>query len=128
MKQICAQYPYYSPDPEESSLKSEAQHLSDQLKSELQARSAVAGVRICDVALTDLYYSNEIAQAMLVRQQAEALVEARQLVVEGAVSIAKDAIDQLEEKGVRFTAPERARLTQNLLVVVAGDSKAVQEQ
>ena len=68
MKQICGQYPYYSPDPDEPSLKSEAQSLSDQLKTELQARCAVAGVRICDVALTDLYYSSEIAQAMLVRQ------------------------------------------------------------
>ena len=72
--------------------------------------------------LTDLAYAKEIAQAMLVRQQAHAMVDARKTIVENACVIADTAVRSLEEKGVVFNTQEKVRLISNLLVTITGDA------
>ena len=74
--------------------------------------------------LTDLSYAPEIAQAMLVRQQAEAMVKARKLIVKGAVDISEGAINQLESKGVKMSETEKTKVVTNLLTVICGESGA----
>merc|ERR1719158_2220252 len=113
LKQVVSKYPYESDeDPTGDgspgqrgsrhglSLKTEAAQVSKELKDVLQDRLAHAGVRVIAFNMTDLSYAPEIAQAMLVRQQAEAMVKARRLIVKGAVNISEDAVQQLEEKGL----------------------------
>ena len=97
---------------------------SMELKEVLQQRLAHAGVRVIAFNMTDLSYAPEIAQAMLVRQQAEAMVKARKLIVKGAVNISEDAVQQLEEKGLTMSAPEKAKVVTNLLTVICGESGA----
>jgi hypothetical protein len=83
-----------------------------------------AGVEVLSFDLTDLSYAPEIAQQMLVRQQAEAVLAARGIIARGGVMIAQQTVAELAEKGVTFTADEKARLVTNLLITVCGESKA----
>jgi len=122
MKKICSLYPYEAKKGEHS-LKSEAGHLRKEMISLLQERVAPAGVLIINFELTDLSYAAEIAQAMLIRQQAEAMIDARKIIVEGAVSIAHGAIVGLEERGMKMTKEEEGRMVSRLLTVICGDSK-----
>ncbi|MES1911318.1 MAG: hypothetical protein MHM6MM_003766 [Cercozoa sp. M6MM] len=124
LKRVASQYPYESRHPGEPSLKTEATQIQRQLVAGLQRRVDVAGARVLAFDLTDLAYAPEIAKAMLIRQQAEALVDARKIVVEGAVDIARGAVDGLQSNGIEFDARERARLVSNLLVVITSDSSA----
>merc|ERR1712196_736970 len=122
-----SRYPYEADDEGEASpssqhrhglsLKTEAAQVSRELKDVLQDRLAHAGVKVLAFNLTDLSYAPEIAQAMLVRQQAEAMVKARRLIVEGAVN-------QLETKGVKMSETEKTKVVTNLLTVICGDQKA----
>ena len=98
--------------------------MSKELKDVLQDRLAHAGVRVIAFNMTDLSYAPEIAQAMLVRQQAEAMVKARRLIVKGAVDISEDAVSQLEAKGVQLSKEEKTKVVTNLLTVICGDQKA----
>ncbi|MBQ3035506.1 MAG: SPFH domain-containing protein, partial [Lachnospiraceae bacterium] len=92
---------------------------------ELQERVSGAGLEIMEVRITHLAYSEEIAAAMLQRQQAVAVIAARQKIVEGAVSMVKMAIDQLDENGVVVLDDERkAAMVSNLLVVLCGNKEA----
>jgi len=122
MKKICSMYPYEAKKGEHS-LKSEAGHLRKEMISLLQERVNPAGVLIINFELTDLSYAAEIAQAMLIRQQAEAMIDARKIIVEGAVSIAHGAIVGLEERGLKMTKEEEGKMVSRLLVVICGDSK-----
>jgi regulator of protease activity HflC (stomatin/prohibitin superfamily) len=121
LKQIAAKYPYEAPDGH--SLKAEAEVISREMVDLLQARVLEAGVRIIGYALSDLSYAPEIAQAMLVRQQAQAMVGARRIIVEGAVSIALDTVEHLRAKGMVISQDQQQQLVSNLLVVICGDSK-----
>ena len=94
------------------------------LKDVLQDRLAHAGVKVIAFNMTDLSYAPEIAQAMLVRQQAEAMVKARRLIVKGAVDISEDAIQQLDDKGVKMSESEKTKIVTNLLTVICGESGA----
>jgi len=89
----------------------------------LQEKVEIAGVRVISFELSDLSYAPEIAQSMLVRQQAQALISARQIVVEGAVGIVHDAMNLLTQKGVTLDAADRARITGNLLAIICGEAK-----
>jgi regulator of protease activity HflC (stomatin/prohibitin superfamily) len=120
LKQVASRYPYESPTGH--SLKAEAQAINAQMVQALQEKVAAAGTEILAFELSDLSYAPEIAQAMLVRQQAQALVDARKTVVEGAVEIVNDAIHRLAEKGLGLDERERARLVANLLTVICGES------
>ena len=95
------------------------------MKEELQQRVTGAGLEIIEVRITHLAYSEEIAAAMLQRQQAVAIIAARRKIVEGAVSMVEMAIDQLSEKDVVTLDNERkAQMVSNLMVVLCGNKEA----
>lgn len=120
-------YPYdvMEEDPDEKTLRGSSQEIADNMKKELQVKVAEAGIEIQEVRITDLAYSDEIAAAMLQRQQATAIIAARQKIVEGAVGMVKMAIDQLGEDEVVVLDEERkAAMVSNLLVVLCGNKEA----
>jgi regulator of protease activity HflC (stomatin/prohibitin superfamily) len=123
MKRVASLYPYDSKDPNEHSLKTEANRLSKQMIELLQERCNVAGVLIVNFELTDLAYAPEIAQAMLIRQQAEALVDARKIVVEGAIGITHGAIEGLNQRGIKLGKEMEHQLVANLLTVICGEAR-----
>ena len=121
LKQIAATYPYESEDGH--SLRGETNKVAEEMVRRLQSRIEPAGVQVLSFDISDLTYAPEIAQAMLVRQQAEALVSARKVIVHGAVDIVEGAITHLAEKGLHIPEAERSRLVGNLLTVICGDAK-----
>ena len=109
------------------SLRDNADEITQQLSAEIQARVTSAGVKIIESRLTRLSYASEIAQAMLRRQAASAVVGARQVIVEGAVGMVKLALTQLEEEGVVELDEERkAAMVSNLLVVLCSEQATQQ--
>ena len=95
------------------------------MKQDLQARVDVAGIEIMDVRITNLTYAPEIAAAMLQRQQATAIIEARQKIVDGAVGMVEMALNKLSESNVCELDEERkAQMVSNLLVVLCGNKDA----
>lgn len=121
LKQVASKYPYES--NQGPSLKGEAKEIGQEMVTLLQAKANKAGVEIISFELSDLSYAPEIAQSMLVRQQAQALVDARKIIVDGAVGIASDTMQNLEKNGVKYNELEKQRLISNLLIVICGDSK-----
>jgi len=108
----------------ETTLLSGSDEVSEALRAEVQNRLAKAGVVIEEARLTHLAYAPEIAQAMLRRQQAEAVIAARQKIVHGAVSMVDMALRELAEKGVVTLDDERkAAMVSNLMVVLCGESE-----
>ena len=106
----------------ETTLRAGMDDVSQALRAELQARFADAGVAVIDAKLTHLAYASEIAQVMLRRQQAEAIVSARQRIVHGAVSMVEMALKGLAERGiVELDAERKAAMVSNLLVVLCSD-------
>ncbi len=109
----------------EKSLRGSALEIADNMKEELQSRVADAGIYIEEVRITHLAYSEEIAAAMLQRQQAAAIISARQKIVDGAVGMVKMAIDKLSEDEIVVLDDERkAVMVSNLLVVLCGNKDA----
>jgi regulator of protease activity HflC (stomatin/prohibitin superfamily) len=121
LKQIASKYPYEAPSGH--SLKAEARTIGEEMVQALQAKVDVSGARIASFELSDLSYAPEIAQSMLVRQQAQALVDARRIVVEGAVEIVHESVSQLGARGLGLADTDRARLVANLLIVICGEAK-----
>jgi regulator of protease activity HflC (stomatin/prohibitin superfamily) len=120
-------YPYDSieTDSAEKTLRGSSQEIADIMKADLQNRVQNAGLEIEEVRITHLAYSEEIAAAMLQKQQASAIIAARQKIVEGAVSMVKMAIDQLGEEEIVVLDEERkAAMVSNLLVVLCGNKDA----
>ncbi len=120
-------YPYDNMEDEadEKSLRGSSQEIADSMRKELQEKVMEAGLEIKEVRITNLAYSDEIAAAMLQRQQAVAIIAARQKIVEGAVSMVKMAIDQLGEEEIVVLDEERkAAMVSNLLVVLCGNKDA----
>ncbi len=112
-------------DGDEKTLRGSSQEIAELMKQELQSRVVEAGLHIQEVRITHLAYSEEIAAAMLQRQQASAIIAARQQIVEGAVSMVKMAIDQLSEDEIVVLDEERkAAMVSNLLVVLCGNKDA----
>jgi hypothetical protein len=91
---------------------------------ELQNAADPAGIRVLNVLLNDLTYAPEIAQAMLMRQQAMALIDARKTIVEGAVAIVGDAVERLHAAGLEISVAQREQLISNLLVVLCSGERA----
>lgn len=118
LKRIVSQFPYESQDPNVACLRTETSNVADRMRDALQQRVAVAGVRIERFSINELSYAPEIAQAMLKRQQAEALVSARRAIVKGAREIADEAMLNLPAD---LPVAQRAALFSNLLVVLVGD-------
>ncbi|MGX4670321.1 SPFH domain-containing protein [Cerasibacillus sp. JNUCC 74] len=122
IRAVATKYPYDTFSDEELSLRGNAEEVSNELKVELQERLKVAGVEVIETRLTHLAYSTEIAQAMLQRQQASAIIAARKLIVEGAVGMVQDAIAQLEKDGaVELDDERRVAMANNLLVSIVSD-------
>ncbi|APU13731.1 MULTISPECIES: SPFH domain-containing protein [Actinoalloteichus] len=122
VRHIATSYPYDSDDPKSTSLRENAEDITEQLSTEIGVRVESAGVRVIESRLTHLAYAPEIAQAMLQRQQAGAVVAARTRIVEGAVGMVEMALDKIAEQGVVELDEERkAAMVSNLLVVLCGD-------
>ncbi|ASO19207.1 regulator of protease activity HflC (stomatin/prohibitin superfamily) [Actinoalloteichus hoggarensis] len=122
VRHIATSYPYDSDDPTSTSLRENAEDITEQLSTEIGVRVESAGVRVIESRLTHLAYAPEIAQAMLQRQQAGAVVAARTRIVEGAVGMVEMALDKIAEQGVVELDEERkAAMVSNLLVVLCGD-------
>jgi regulator of protease activity HflC (stomatin/prohibitin superfamily) len=122
LKSICSKYPYESANPNEPCLKKESDEIIQALTRQLQAQVSAGGIQIMLVRLNDLTYAPEIAQSMLLRQQAQALVDARRTVVEGAVTTVKDGLDRLAKAGVRLSPESSKRLASSLtLLLCAGE-------
>ncbi|WP_353889589.1 SPFH domain-containing protein [uncultured Paraglaciecola sp.] len=118
----------YDPQNEDSSdiaLRSHPQQISEKLKEEIQERLGKAGLTVHESKISHLAYAQEIASAMLQRQQATAIIAARSKIVEGAVGMVEMALERLESKGVVDLDEERkAMMVSNLLVVLCGDKNA----
>ena len=127
IRNIARLYPYdtMEDDVDERTLRGSSSEISEIMQQELAERVKDAGLVIEDVRITTLAYAEEIAAAMLQRQQATAIIAARQKIVEGAVGMVKMAIDQLNEEEVVVLDEERkAQMVSNLLVVLCGSKDA----
>merc|ERR1711881_374565 len=115
LKQIVSQYSY-------EQLKGEHEEVNERMRMMLQPLMVIAGVMISSFCLNDLSYAPEVAAAMLKKQQARALVDARTLIVEGAVRIAQDAVTRLESDGtVQMGEADKVKIVTNLLTVTCSD-------
>jgi regulator of protease activity HflC (stomatin/prohibitin superfamily) len=127
VRHIATSYAYETHGTGQLSLRDNADEITQQLSAEIQARVVSAGVRIIESRLTRLSYASEIAQAMLRRQAAAAVVGARQTIVQGAVGMVKMALTQLEAEGVVELDEERkAAMVSNLLVVLCSEQATQQ--
>lgn len=125
VRHIAIEYPYDAHDEGGLSLRGNAEEITEKLAVELHARVEAAGVQIIESRFTHLAYAPEIASAMLQRQQAGAVVAARQLIVEGAVGMVETALARIAEQDIVELDPERkAAMVSNLMVVLCGDRSA----
>jgi regulator of protease activity HflC (stomatin/prohibitin superfamily) len=123
IRHIASLYSYDHSEENEPTLRDSADEVAQALQQELQARLHKAGVTVDEARLTHLAYAPEIAQAMLRRQQAEAVIAARTKIVQGAVSMVGMALRELSEKAVVEMDEERkAAMVSNLLVVLCSES------
>jgi len=122
LRQMAQSYAYDAHDDDKPSLRSHGELINNHLREEIEARLMKAGVQVIESRISHLAYAQEIAQAMLQRQQASAIVAARSRIVEGAVGMVAMALDQLRAQGVVELDEERkAAMVSNLLVVLCGD-------
>lgn len=125
LRHVASKYPYDHFEEEGYSLRGNAEKIAGEMASELQDRLALAGVEVIEARLTHLAYATEIASAMLQRQQANAILAARQKIVEGAVSMAQMAIEQLERDGtIELDDERKMAMINNLLVAIVSDRSA----
>ncbi|WAA11325.1 SPFH domain-containing protein [Fervidibacillus albus] len=125
IRHVATNYPYDNFLDDDISLRGNADIVSDELTKNLQERLNVSGVKVLEARLTHLAYSTEIASAMLQRQQATAILSARKKIVQGAVSMAQMAVEQLEKDGVLELDEERkVNMVNNLMVAIISDRGA----
>lgn len=127
IRKLAGHYPYDNFDDEEAdiSLRSGGEEVNHQLEEELRERLAIAGIEVMEARISHLAYAEEIAGAMLQRQQATAIVAARTKIVEGAVGMVEMAIEKLSEKQVvHLDEEKKAAMVSNLMVVLCGDKAA----
>ncbi|MCR6545477.1 SPFH domain-containing protein [Dehalobacterium formicoaceticum] len=125
LRHVATKYPYDTFHSEEYSLRGNGAEVARELALELQERLSVAGVEVLEARLTHLAYATEIASAMLQRQQASAILAARQIIVDGAVGMAQMAVAQLEKDGIIELDEERKlNMINNLMVTIISDRSA----
>ena len=125
IRTLASEYPYDTNDGEKESLRSSPVEVAENLQKELQSRLEVAGVKIVEARITHLAYAQEIAQAMLRRQQAQAIVAARFKIVEGAVGMVENALRSLsEQKIIDLDEEKKAQMVNNLMVALVADREA----
>jgi regulator of protease activity HflC (stomatin/prohibitin superfamily) len=125
LRHVATTHPYDEPAGEATSLRGSVDVVAEELAEEVAQRVTIAGVEIVEVRISHLAYSPEIAQAMLRRQQANAVVAARSTIVEGSVGMVEMALARLDEHGIVELDEERkAAMVSNLLVVLCADQPA----
>ena len=125
LRDVARCYPYDSTDSDEKTLRGSSTEVSERLKELLQERVEIAGLEIIEARIAHLAYAQEIAAAMLQRQQATAIIEARQKIVDGAVGMVEMALKKLNESNICELDEERkAQMVSNLLVVLCGNKDA----
>ena len=125
VRHLASRYPYDTADSGEPSLLGKSEDVTDAMQVELQARLDAAGIQVLETRITHLAYAREIAEAMLRRQQAAAIVAARRIIVEGAVGLVDMALRQLGEQGsVTLDDERKAAMAANLMLVLTGDRGA----
>jgi regulator of protease activity HflC (stomatin/prohibitin superfamily) len=124
IRQLAAHYPYDAHDQDTESLRGNLDEIAAKLKDQVQNRLEVAGVRIVEARLSHLAYAQEIAQAMLRRQQAEAIIAARRQIVDGAIGMVEMALTSLEAQGVvKLDEERKAAMVNNLLVALVSEAE-----
>ena len=124
LRHVATTHPYDEPGPGETSLRGGTDLVSGELAAEVATRVALAGLEIVEVRISSLVYAPEIAQAMLQRQQADAVIAAREQIVEGAVTMVDQALRRLENDDIVDMDDERrAQMVSNLLVVLCSDQR-----
>ncbi len=122
---LATSYPYDSQTEEVASLRGNPQLIAEQLQKEVQTRLQVAGVEVTESRISHLAYAPEIAQAMLRRQQAQAIIDARKKIVEGAVGMVDDALRLLSEHHiVELDEEKKATMVNNLMVALVSETQA----
>ena len=122
LRQVATHYPYEPHAADEVALRSHPAEVSKNLCEEIQKRVSIAGIRVTEASLSHLAYSPEIAQAMLRRQQAQAIISARQMIVEGAVGMVEMALTKLEKDGVvKLDEHGRATMVNNLMLALVSE-------
>ena len=125
IRALASEYPYDAEDEDVPSLRGRPQEISERMKHQVQSRLDIAGIEITDARISHLAYSPEIAQTMLRRQQAQAVIAARKKIVEGAVSMVDQALRTLsEQKIVTLDEDKKATMVNNLLVALVSESQA----
>ncbi|MDQ0425478.1 SPFH domain-containing protein [Cellulomonas iranensis] len=125
LRHVAMSHPYDHADDGETSLRGATDVISAEIAAEVAARVVIAGIEVIEARISNLAYAPEIAQAMLQRQQAGAIIAARERIVEGAVSMVEGALGRLEADGiVQLDDERRAAMVSNLLVVLCGESRA----
>lgn len=127
LRKLAGLYPYDNIEDESAkvTLRDGTEEVNDELEREIIERLEIAGIEVIEARINHIAYAQEIAQAMLKRQQATAIVAARFKIVEGAVSMVQMALEQLSDKGiVEFDEDRKAAMVSNLMVVLCGDKDA----
>ena len=125
IRALASEYPYDAHDDSRDSLRGSPQVIADALQAQVQTRLEIAGVEILEARISHLAYAHEIAQAMLRRQQAQAIVAARKKIVEGAVGMVQDALTMLSEQNiVELDEDKKATMVNNLMVALVSETDA----
>jgi len=127
LRKLAGMYPYDNIEDENAkvTLREGTEEVNDKLEAEIIERLEIAGIHVIEARINHIAYAQEIAHAMLKRQQATAIVAARYKIVEGAVSMVEMALDELNQKGiVELDEDKKATMVSNLMVVLCGDKDA----
>lgn len=123
IRSLASEYPYDVQDEERPSLRGKPQEIAENLRKQLQSRLEIAGVSVIESRISHLAYAPEIAQAMLRRQQAQAIIAARQMIVEGAVGMVQMALRSLTDQHiVQLDEEKKATMVNNLLVALVAEN------
>lgn len=122
MKRIISKYPYESANEKDICLKNGNKKIQDDMATELEKIVKIAGIKIDSFLLNELSYSVEVASIMLKKQQAKALVEAKQIIMDGSVGLAIDTVNEIEKRGITMSDSEKSRLVTNLLTISVGNN------
>jgi regulator of protease activity HflC (stomatin/prohibitin superfamily) len=124
IRQLASEYPYDVDEEDKSSLRGTPQEIAERMKSTVQTRLEVAGVEILESRISHLAYAQEIAQAMLRRQQAQAIIAARTKIVEGAVGMVEMALNALSAQNiVKLDEDKKATMVNNLMVALVSEAE-----
>lgn len=124
IRSLASEFPYDESDGSKASLRGSPQEIAESLQKQVQSRLEIAGVDIIEARISHLAYAPEIAQAMLRRQQAEAVVAARQKIVEGAVGMVEIALKSLsEQKIIELDEEKKATMVNNLMVALVSETE-----